>query len=266
MNKGLISFKFRQYYMSTVYVTIGMLMFGFLMVGAYNAFGLQKMDLIMQGSEDLMKAFLGSKGVLLWDFAAYLAMAWRHPIILVVLIGLAASLGSGFAAKEIGDKTADLVFARPMTRSRLLWHDFFVAKVLLGTATMIFSSALYYGAQAFDLNPPALSSFMVAWLQYFVFSLVVLTLSYLVGSFVGEGKTVIAVISGIFAVMYTIELVGGLWDKVEPLKALSLFTYLTPHDALLSKPEAWRDIVILLTVTAVAFSLTLVQMERRDLS
>jgi len=267
VNSGLIYFKLRQNYRTATYVTLGFFVFGLMMLAAYNAFDMQSMMGEMPpGSEDLMRAMLGTKGVLMWDIGTFLAMAWRHPIILVMLVGWAASLGSGYAAKEIGEKTADLLFARPMSRAKLLWHDLLIAASLLFACTMFFSLTLYFGAQFFALNPPALSAFVVAGLQYFVFALAVLGISYLVGAFVRDAKTVVATVGGIFAAMYTIELVGGLWDAIEPLKTFSLFTYLTPHSALTKASSAWTDLYILLAVATVSIGLTYILMERRDLS
>lgn len=267
MNSGLIYFKVRQNYRTATYVTLGFLIFGLMMLAAYNAFDLQDMMGGMpQGAEDLMRGMLGTRGVLMWDISTFLAMAWRHPIVLVMLVGWAASLGAGYAAKEIGEKTADLLFARPMSRARLLWHDLLVAGSLLLANTMFFSFFLYFGSQFFALNPPALGAFVVAGLQYFAFAFAALSISYLVGAFVRDAKTVVATVGGIFATMYTIELVGGLWDAIEPLKTFSLFTYLTPHSALAKAASAWTDLYILLTVAVVSIGLTYILMERRDLS
>ncbi|MBS3937371.1 MAG: ABC transporter permease subunit [Peptococcaceae bacterium] len=268
MNLGLMAFKLRQNYRTALYVTIGFLSFGLLMVAAYDAFDMQNMmgQMLQGGGEDIMRAMLGTQGVLMWDVSTFLAMAWRHPIILVILVGWAASLGSGYAAKEIGEKTADLLFARPMSRSKLLAHDLLVAGSLLFINTMLFSLSLYFGALSFGLNPPRLESFAIAGLQYFVFALAVLSIAYLLGAWAREGKVVVGAMGGLFAAMYTIELVGGLWDAVEPLKTFSLFTYLTPHAALTQNASAWTDLYVLLGVTTIAMSLSFVLMERRDLS
>jgi len=267
MNLGLIRFKLRQNYRSALYITIGFLAFGLLMVAAYDAFNMQDMmDEMLQGGEDLMRAMLGTRGVLMWDISTFLAMAWRHPIILVILVGWAASLGSGYAAKEVGEKTADLLFARPVSRGMLLLYDLVVSSSLLFANTMLFSAALYFMSSAFGQRTPALSAFLAAGLQYFAFALALLAIAYLIGCFSREGKTVVGVMGGIFATMYAIELVGGLWDAVEPLKTFSLFTYLTPHAALTGDASAWTDLYVLLGVAIVALSLTYVFMERRDLN
>ncbi|MDP3059087.1 MAG: hypothetical protein Q8N36_06480 [bacterium] len=266
MDRGLLKFKLRQNWLGALYVMTGMLFFGWMMVGAYNAFDMSQMMQQLGGAQDLMGAFIGTKGVLMWGISAFLAMAWRHPLILVVIIGYSASLGAGFAAKEVGEKTADLLFSRPVTRTRLLINDLIVSGGLLFLVTMVFSLALYCGAAFLKLNPPAVSNFVLAGLQYFAFALSILTLSYWVGGFVREGKTVISVVSGVLTVMYTIEIVGGLWDKVEPLRNFSLFTYLTTLDALQGKANLWHGMAVLFSVAIVSFVLAQRRMEKRDLT
>jgi len=265
MHKGYMAFKLRQHVSSTLYVTLGMIIFGIVMLLAYSAFDLAEMIETAQGGQDIIKAMAGARGILTWDIAAFLGIVWRHPLILVLVIGHAISLGSGFAAGEIGEKTADLVFARPITRSGLLNHHLLVASGQLLATTAVFALAVYVGASTLALEPPAPTRFLLAGAQYFVFTWAVLALSYLVGAVASDGKTVLAVLGGAIAAMYAVELVGGLWDAVEPLMPFSLFTYLTPHSALLGERAALTDTSIMLAVAVAALVLAHGLMRRRNL-
>lgn len=265
MYKGYMAFKFRQHRAGAVYVTIGIIFFATIMLLAYSEFDLAEMIGAAQGGQDFLRAMAGARGVLTWDISAFMGMVWRHPLVLVLVIGSAISLGGDFAAGEIGDKTADLVFARPVTRTRLLYKHLGVASGLLLGMTAVFSLAVFTGANALGLEPPAFARFALAGGQYFVFLWTVLLLSYLVGAVSLQGKSVLAIVGGVLSAMYAIELVGGLWATFEPLLPYSLFTYLTPAGALMGDQAARTDTLIMLGVAAVALAVTHVLMRRRDL-
>lgn len=265
MYKGYLAFKFRQHRVTTAFVTLGIIFFGVVMLLAYSAFDLAEVIRGAQAGQDIMKAMAGARGALTFDIAAFLGMVWRHPLVLVLVIGFAISLGSDFAASEIGEKTADLIFARPSTRPRLLYNHLLVTSGLLLAMISAFSLVVYSGASALGLEPPSPRLFVQASVQYFVFVLAVLGVAYLAGALASHAKTVLGVVGGLFSVMYAVELVGGLWTTAEPLLPFSLFTYLTPARALVGDQAAWTDALTLLAVAVVTLAATHVLMRRRDL-
>lgn len=265
MLKGYLAFKLRQHWVTASLVTLGTIFFAAIMLLAYSEFDMAEMIQAAQGGQDILRVMAGVRGVLAWDIAAFLGMVWRHPLVLVLVIGYAISLGSDFAANEIGEKTADLVFARPITRPRLLYNHLLMSSSLLLAMIASFSLVVFLGATALGLEPPTLNRFAQAGGQYFVFVWTVLVLSYLVGSLTAHGKTVLAVLGGLFSAMYAVELVGGMWTALEPLTPFSLFTYLTPAAALLGDPAARGDTLTMLAVSAVALATTHFLMWRRDL-
>lgn len=265
MYKGYVALKFRQHRTTASLVTLGIIFFGAVMLLAYSSFDMAEMIQGAQTGQDIIKVMAGARGALTFDIAAFLGMVWRHPLVLVLVIGFAISLGSDFAASEIGEKTADLVFARPSTRPKLLYNHLSVSSGLLLAVIAAFSLVVYTGASALGLEPPAPRLFLQASVQYFVFVLAVLIIAYLAGALSSHGKTVLGVVGGAFSVMYAVELVGGLWTTAEPLLPFSLFTYLTPARALLGEAAAWNDTLVMLGVAAVALAATHFLMWRRDL-
>lgn len=266
MNRTLLRFKLRHSLPGAVCALGGLVAFGLLMCGAYQAFGVNR-DLaeVLPGSEVALKAMLGERGALMWDATSFLAMAWRHPIVLAVIGGLAASYGSAFLAREVGDGTADLLFSRPVTRSRLFWNDVAASSGVLFAVTMAFSLSLWAAAAALGLSPPGAVKFVWAGWLTFAFALALLAIAYLVGSLLSDGRRAVGTSAALFAVMYMVDVVGTLWDRIEPLRPLSLFAYFTPLDSLKARPESTANAIILFAVAAVAMALSHVVAGRRDL-
>ncbi len=59
----------------------------------------------------------------MWDLTSFLAMAWRHPIVLAVIAGMAASYGSAFLAREVGDCLTAASISREMLRAVKIQGD-----------------------------------------------------------------------------------------------------------------------------------------------
>lgn len=266
MNWSLVRFRFKQGMPGAAWSLLGLLAFGLLMCGAYTAFGADH-DLteLMPGSTDMIRAMLGERGVLTWDVAAYLAMSWRHPLILVVLGGTAAAYGSSLVAREVGDRTVDLLFSRPMSRSRILWHDLLVASCLLLLLSMVFSLSLWALATVMGMDPPGVGRFSHAGLMTLSFTLSILALSAIIGSLMSDGRRAMAVAGALLVAMYMVDVVGALWDSLEVIKPLSLFTYFTPLDSLAGRPDAGPNTAVMLAVTVAGVALSHMVTARRDL-
>jgi ABC-2 type transport system permease protein len=262
----LLRFRLRHSLTGAACAIGGLIAFGVLMCGAYQAFGANR-DLaeVLPGSEAVLKAMLGERGALMWDVTSFLAMAWRHPIVLAVIGGMAVSYGSAFIAREVGDGTVDLLFSRPVTRSRLFWNDLAVSSGMLLAVTMVFSMSLWAAASSMGLSPPGAASFARAGLLTYVFAWALLGLAYLVGSLSRDGRRAVGTSAALFIAMYMVDVVGVLWNRVEPLRPLSLFAYFTPLDSLFARAEGTGNAFILLAVAAVALALSHVVTNRRDL-
>ncbi|HCC33292.1 MAG TPA: hypothetical protein DEQ28_05230 [Clostridiales bacterium] len=248
------------------WTALGILGFGALMLGAYEAVGPAAMDqLLMEGEgEGLLRAIAGGGGGAPGGFPAFLALIWRHPLILVVLVMYAAAAGT-FVAREVGDGTVDLLFSRPVSRIRLALHDLAAVSTLLFGVTMLFSLTLRVIAVSLGLEPPGWSEFVVAGLLTFAFAMSILGTSYLIGSLAREGRQALGLAGGLFAALYALDVVGGIWEVVEPYRVASLFRYFAPLEALARGDELGPNLAVLFGAATAAFCLSLLALERRDL-
>jgi hypothetical protein len=262
----LFGFNLRRRGLGAAWTALGILGFGALMLAAFDAVGAAGMEqLLMEGeAEGLLRAIAGGGGGRTGGFTAFLALIWRHPLILVVLVMYAAAVGT-FVAREVGDGTVDLLFSRPVGRIPLVLHDLAAASALLLGVTMLFSLTLRLIAVNLGLEPPGWREFLVAGLLTFAFALSVLGTSYLIGSLAREGRQALGLAGGLFAAMYALDVVGGIWEAVEPYRVVSLFRYFAPLEALTRGDELWSNVAVLLGAAATTFLLSLMALERRDL-
>lgn len=264
MNLRLLGFNLRSRGPGAACSAIGILGFGALMLMAYDALGPVAMDAVMREGEGLLRAIAGGGGAEPTGLMPFLALVWRHPLILVVLVMTASAMGT-FVAREVGDGTVDLLFSRPMSRTRLVLHYFAASNVWLLAITILFSLGLRVIAVQLGLGPPGWTEFIVAGLLTFAFALSILGTSYLIGSLTRDGRQALGLAGGLFATMYALDVVGGIWDVIEPYRVVSLFRYFAPLEALTRGDELSSNLSVLLGAAVVAFSLSLLALERRDL-
>ncbi len=103
-------------------------------------------NLLHDGIE--MLQVFGGQGVHVDNLnASYLAVGWRHPIVVAVLAGYAASRGSKAVATEIQEQRSEFLFSLPYPRFLIVLAHFFTT--MLGTAalvaTLVFSSIFFSG-------------------------------------------------------------------------------------------------------------------------
>ncbi len=264
MSLRLLGFNLRRRGPGAAWAALGILGFGALMLAAFDALDPRGLDAIMREGEGLLRAIAGGGDVGPTGITPFLGLVWRHPLILVVLVMIAATMGT-FVAREVGDGTADLLFSRPVGRTYLVLHYFAASSAWLFAITMLFSLGLRVVAVQLDLGPPPWPEFIIAGLLTFAFAMSILGASHLIGSLTGDGRQALGLAGGLFAAMYALDVIGGIWEAVEPYRAVSLFRYFAPVEALTRGDEVWSNFVVLLGAATAALSLSLLALERRDL-
>jgi len=266
MTLALVKFKWNMYRGAALYALMGMCLFGLMMLAAFRSFGEENIVGIMQGAGNLMQGLVGGGPHMMFDLRAFLAMSWRHPLTLFVLVFLTVSLGLRFLAHEYSDKTIDLLFTRPVSRRSLLYADLMVAIALFFLVSSAFSFFLWIAARLMSLNPPSPLDFASAALLTFSLMLAILSLTYFIGALVKSSRQAMGVVVGVVGAMYMLDVLSAFWETVERVHFLSLFKYFTPLDALTgNSARVISHVTILGGFALIAFAASQIVTERADL-
>lgn len=197
----------------------------------------------------------------------YLAAGYRHPMLLVLLSAPAVAVALAAVAREVERGTIFLLLARPVQRWKL---------VASGAATMIVVLAVLLGLTlaGFTLGFIAADSLgTLRWGRLLWIMPNALALFLAIGSFSlllsarsNESGTVIGPAAAITLVLYLLDFVSGIWEPLHGLGYVSLFHYYDPVAVVESGQPPWRDLAVLLSVTAVSLGAAIAVFQRRDIA
>lgn len=133
----------------------------------------------------------------------------------------AMGYGASVISKEVTDKTADFLLAKPVSRNRMLTEKFAAVIFLIIITNICFIATALVGAKLFSTNSFNIKLYVMLAATLFFIQLFFLSLGFLAGTVLPKIKTVVSVTLPTVFVLFIIASFGGILDRPE-------FYYLTP--------------------------------------
>jgi ABC-2 type transport system permease protein len=196
---------------------------------------------------------------------AITSFTFTHPLVWVLLISFCLTVASGSLAGEVDRGTMDLLAALPMSRTRIY--------ASVSAMLVLFGLPLCWGAwagvlagrsltDAGDVRMDALArvvcNLFAAYVLIAAFSLAISAASSRRGS---------AVAVSFFLVFYAfaLNLLRAMWPELERLAWSGFLSYFQPLLIVRADAHRWRDLLVLVTASAVFWTIGLVLFRRRDI-
>ena len=213
-------------------------------------------------------AFLKAEGSLLFASGAqgYLAITFRHPIVLVVLAAFAVGTASSAMAREIENRTILLLLARPVPRERLVLEKALGSSIVLMLLVMFLMAGTALGGLAFDLPGLRLTGFVPAAFNAFCLALSLLGIAYMISARSNDGSRASLASSGAAVVLFFIDFMSDLFDSLDWLGYVSVFHYYDPVSAATVAGFPLGHCIVLLSVAAIGFGAAVWTFGRRDIA
>ena len=181
----------------------------------------QLMSLLRDGIE--MLHVFGGAGISGTNLApSFLALGWRHPIVIALLLGYVLSRGSKAVAAEVEEDTAGFLFSLPYPRPVIILVDYLSTMVGLGllVGVLIFGGLFFGRAFGPDLS---VSIYMVtAWATFWLY-MAFGSLAYFLSSLLKKSSYALNISLLLVVLLYLIDLTGNVLGLFEGLQRFSLF-------------------------------------------
>jgi ABC-2 type transport system permease protein len=239
---------------------------------------------LFQGPGKLVLNLLGGEGIGIDKALDLLSIGYVHPVTQTIFVAWCIGRGSGALAGETDRGTMELLLAQPVPRRQVVFTHLVVDLLTIPGLCLCVMLGTLIGVAAFGLDeqvnvarfPPALLNAAA-----FMFAVSGCTLAL---SAAGRFRwRVVSIALGTALVMFLVNLLGQLWDVLEPFRPLTLFYYYQPQNIILQ--ERWtieigkglpgfeegqylfaiNIIVVLLAIGALGYGLALRTFTRRDL-
>ena len=210
---------------------------------------------------------LGSKALILATFKGTVAFGYFHPIVCILVSGLAMYLATE-PAHEVESGLVDIQLARSMPRHRLLTRSLLLALAALLVAVGVMAAgtsmgARFFGAGGLDLPAPGVRLRLLANLVALGwcltgFALLVATLSH-------RWMTAFTTVMLTAVIAYMIDFIAIGWSPMETIAWLSPFHYYPALSIVAGDASTGRDMGVLLVAATVFIASAYWQFQRRDL-
>ncbi len=223
---------------------------------------------VTQTVEQFKGSFLKAFGIESLDFnnlATYLAyeqfsITWQVLVILLVI-----SRSGNALSGEIERKTMGFLLAQPVTRLQLFFGKYFssLASLILFVIASVPTAIIL--AQLFSLSFNNISSLKLT-LLCLMFGWAVMALGFLFSALFSERGYVYMVVGGIVFIMYILNIVANILDRLHSLSYVSLFHYFQANNALLRGSFVGHSLILFAAVIVVATALGAFIFTRRDIT
>lgn len=210
--------------------------------GLFAAFGIEELTF------STIEGFLATE---------HFSFMWPLLVILM-LTGISAAL-----AGEIEKGTIELVLSRPISRS-----GYFIGKYLAGFVTLV----VFVAGSTLVAAPFAslhgleyqFQNFLSLALMGFLFGWAVLSLGFLVSSWLSDKNRVFFISGGILFVMYVLNILARLLESLEGLKYISFFHYFNGN-ILVTNEISLTAVIVFIVFSIVATSVAIWRWQKRDI-
>jgi ABC-2 type transport system permease protein len=240
------------------------LLFSFVFLATFDAFGdmfFEMIETMPQGFRALVKA----SGEYASEEMGYLAVGFREPIYLIIILSFVITSSSSAIAKEIERGTIFLLLSRPVSRG-----EFFLAKLattLIGTVLLLCFAMLgtWLGSIVFGVNGIDYDLVFKIQINVFSLALAVAGIAYLMSSVLSEGGKTLALSSGVTVLMFFIEFLSDSLPSIDWIGFISVFHYYEPSIIVNSESLSWVNLSILIIVALLGLILATIMFKRRDI-
>jgi ABC-2 type transport system permease protein len=264
VNGPLLGHTWRSQRLKLAVVSIGLLVWGFVLPVVYGAFGIDFRGLFESGI--IPEQFASFGGGDIFSLSGAIALGFIHPIT-IILVGVFAV---GFATSSIAGErqrgTLEVLLARPVAR-RTVYVTLLVSTVAFVAVTI--AAFLLGGAIGAGIagvaDELALDRLPALWLNgvllYASFAAIGLAASVSTDRL----TPALGVTLALLVVMYFFDVLGSLWPDAEFLQPWSLFHYLQAK-AVLTGDTDLLNLGLLAVVCVAGIAYALAVFPRRDLA
>ena len=194
------------------------------------------------------------------------AYGWfkTEGFLFLVLIGglYSAILGSTILVKEENDKTIEFLCSKPISRSKII-----TAKILCGVLNIFIFTLIVTGSnyialksiEEFDVKEFLMISILPILLYYMLFFITMFISTFLKKSKTSMGIGIVLVFGS-----YMMQVIGGIGSKLEILKQISLFEFVSSRYIILNNSLDMKYIYIGIAIIIVSIIGTYYKYNRKE--
>lgn len=215
------------------------------------------MDLKMNAMSDVLKSMpkgmvsaLNLDNIDLSKILPYFSYVFQYILLFSGIYAM--QFGAGILSREESEGTVEFLLAKPVRRSGVISAKGCCLLFYLILFNIIFAAADYVTIIASTNQTFSMEAFLLMHLGQLLLQLFFAAIGLLISVFVVRTATILPLSIGIVLGTYFISIASGISDKLENLKYITPFEYITPADIIKTKSIEPIYLVIVFAVIVIA--------------
>ncbi|MCG8606118.1 ABC transporter permease [bacterium] len=194
------------------------------------------------------------------------AFALNHPLVLSLLAISAIGVPNRHISAENEDGTLELLLAHPFRRSSLLVSQWLSSAFLLFVMVLVgLIASLSAIATSNELTSELRMTLLKIATNLWLLFVLVMTITTMLATFAKAGHKVVLLSAGLLLVFYLFDVLSILWNKLEFIKPINIFTYFQPQKIMFGQRSFVLNAVVLIGAITVCLAISIRQFGRRDI-
>jgi len=265
--KRFILAELRQRRRTTVALGLGAMTLLVAFGGSYQAFvgPVPSKQLFGGKPPSAVTAFSGTRDIDVFTPHHYLAFGFNHPLFLVLTLSVAVGVASASVAGDVETGRAELLYARPIARHRLVlgrvgvWFVLQVVELALALAGSMAGTRLSH-----DLRAAGVGHVFLVPVQTLSLTAFVVGAGFLASSCTRTRSAASSLTIAIVATAFLVNFIALVWQPASALRWATPFGYYEPLRTMDSGVN-WVNWSVLTGTGAALFGASLIRLRQRDL-
>jgi len=198
------------------------------------------------------------------DILNYFAYVFQY---IILFSGIFAMIfGAGALSREEDEKTVEFLMAKPVTRNYIISAKLLAVLTYLVLFNITMAVGNFMTFEAVKKDNYSINLLMIVIVGNFLAQVTFAAIGFLISVFVVKSKSVLSVSLGIVMGTYFLSIAAGISDKLEDLKYLTPFEYVSPAVLVNDGRIEGVYLVIMLCVILLSTALTYFFYNRKNIT
>ncbi|MCX7922848.1 MAG: ABC transporter permease [Clostridia bacterium] len=247
--------------------TVVMVLLNLMMMSVYPTYAdnAKKMQEMLENyPEGFVKAF----GMGNLDLSQILHYFGVEAYLFITLLGsiYAMLLGSSILSKEESEKTIEFLLAKPVTRNTIVTAKGLCALFYIALFNAILVAVDYMLFEMFKKGDYSMNLFLLLSAAPFLLHMTFAAIGFVISVFIVKAKSVYPLSIGVVLGLYFLSIASAVSDKLENLKYLTPFEYVSASRLLTKERIEPVYLVIMLCVITLSVAATYVIYNKKNIS
>ena len=223
----------------------------------------QSMNEIMMAMPKSLQAIMGTGTLDVSKVSGYFGVLYIYLLLMATIH--AAMLGATIIAKEERDKTAEFLFVKPVSRSKIISVKLLVALVNIAVLTIMAAVSSFYLVGKYSEGETVNGDIAIAMIGMFMLQVLFLFMGSAIAAVSKRSKIAASISTGVLLVTYILSIVIDLNEKLTFMKYLSPFKYFEAKVVMNGGGLDVLFVLLSLSMIVILSIITFVFYKKRDL-